>query len=56
MIIISREYTYRPSSGGSYRTTEFKVFADDDLKGIQDYLDTHNGSFDFKKLQWEKSK
>jgi len=49
MIIISREYV-KSAAGGSYKTTEFKVFADDDLKGIQDYLDTYNGSFDFKKL------
>jgi len=50
MIIISREYTAHPATGGSYRDTEFKVFADDDVKGVQDYLDTHNGSFNFKKL------
>lgn len=50
MIIISREYVVRPSSGGSHRDTEFKVFDDNDVKGVQYYLDTHNGSFSFKKL------
>ena len=51
MIIISREYTARPSSGGSYRDTEFKVFDDNDVKGVQTYLDkNHYGSFSFKKL------
>ena len=50
MIIIERVYTERPCSGGSYKTSEFKVFADDDIKGIQDYLDRNNGVFSFKKL------
>jgi hypothetical protein len=50
MIIITREYVERPSTGGSYKTAEFKVFADDDIEGVQEYLDTHNGTFDFKKL------
>lgn len=50
MIIVTREYTCRPASGGSYRDTEFKVFADDDIQGLQDYLDKNNGTFSFKKL------
>lgn len=50
MIIVTREYTHHPAIGGSYLDTEFKVFADDDVKGLQDYLDTNNGTFSFKKL------
>lgn len=50
MIIITREYVERPSTGGSYKTTEFRVFADDDIRGVQKYLDETNGTFDFKKL------
>lgn len=51
MIIISREYTEHPSSGGSYKTTEFKVFANDDVVGVQEYLDNcENGVFKFEKL------
>lgn len=50
MIIVTREYTLRPNTGNSYHDTEFKVFADDDIKGLQDYLDKNNGTFSFKKL------
>lgn len=50
MIIVTREYTRRPATGGTYPDTEFKVFADDDIKGLQDYLDENNGTFSFKKL------
>ena len=50
MIIITRTYTEYPSTGGSYKTCEFKVFSDDDVKGVQEYLDNNIGSFSFKKL------
>lgn len=50
MIIVTREYTNRPATGGGYRDTEFKVFADDDIQGLQDYLDKNYGAFSFKKL------
>lgn len=53
MIIVTREYTYYPycpSTGGSKHDTEFKVFADDDVQGLQEYLDQNNGTFSFKKL------
>lgn len=50
MIIISREYIERPTSGGSYKNKEFKVFDDNDIDGVQEYLDTHSGTFEFKKL------
>lgn len=50
MIIVTRKFTAHPATGGSYKDTEFKFFADDDIKGIQDYVDTHNGEFSFKKL------
>ena len=50
MIIVIREYVNKPLEGGSYKTTEFKVFSDNDIEGIQEYLDTNNGTFDFKKL------
>ena len=51
MIIISRKYRAHPATGGSYETTEFKVFADDDVRGVQEYLDQcESGIFDFQKL------
>lgn len=52
MIIVTREYTVYPAEGGSsYKTVQFKVFADDDTKGVQEYLDNcKSGVFDFKKL------
>ena len=50
MIIITREYIDYPSEGGSYSCTEFKVFDDNDVAGVQEYLDKHNGTFSFKKL------
>ena len=28
----------------------YKLFADDDVQGIQNYVDEHNGSFSFQKL------
>jgi len=50
MIIVIREYTCHPTTGDSYDDTEFKVFADDDVQGLQDYLDKNHGTFSFKKL------
>ena len=50
MILVTREFTKYLAYGGSYQKTEFKFFADDDIKGIQDYVDTHNGTLSFKKL------
>ena len=51
MIIITRLYTAHPATGCSYKTTEFKVFADDDVEGVQEYLDrSESGTYDFKKL------
>ena len=50
MIIVTRKYMCHPATGGCYPDTEFKVFADDDIQGLQDYLDKYKGTFDFKKL------
>ena len=50
MIIVTREYICHPATGGRYPDTEFKVFSDDDIQGLQDYLDKNNGTFSFKKL------
>ena len=47
MIIVTRKYMDKNSHCAN---TEFKVFADDDVRGLQDYLDENGGSFDFKKL------
>ncbi len=50
MILVTREYMEYPLNEDPYKNTEFKVFADDDVNGLQDYLDRHSGAFSFKKL------
>ncbi len=50
MIVVTREYRERPICGGYIDKTEFKFFADDDVEGIQKYVDENNGAFSFKKL------
>ena len=51
MIIITREYVEYPPTGGSHKKVEFKAFADDDVCGVQNYLDEcTTGCFSFQKL------
>lgn len=50
MIIVTREYKVHPANGGYKELTEFKFFADDDVEGIQKYVDEHDGAYSFKKL------
>lgn len=50
MIIVTRDYREHPACGGVVERTEFKFFHDDDVDGIQKYVDENNGSFSFKKL------
>ena len=50
MIIVTREFVFRPADGGAYKDTELKVFADDDIEGLQNYLNKNNGTFSFQKL------
>ncbi len=51
MIIITREYNHYTEEEGWYKDEEFKVFDDNDVKGVQDYLDTyHDFPLSFKKL------
>lgn len=50
MIIIKRKYTEPSKKGGLTYQTEYKVFANDDVAGVQKYLDAKQGQFEFKKI------
>lgn len=50
MIIVTRKYREFPPNGGCKDKTEFKFFADDDIVGIQKYVDENSGVYDFEKL------
>ena len=48
MILIIRRY--KSYQGIPVTNTEFKVFQDDDIDSVQEYLDENEGDFEFKKL------
>ena len=50
MIKVRREYRVYPSNGGHKDCVEFKFFHDDDVEGIQKYVDENGGAFYFEKL------
>lgn len=53
MIIIKRKYTEPLKEGGLTYRTEYKVFANDDIVGVQKYLDVEQDKtkqFEFKKI------
>ena len=50
MIVVARTVVKYSAFVGSYKNTEFKFFTDDDVKGIQDYVNANGGTFSFKKV------
>lgn len=45
MIIVTRKYSEYSSI-----KTEYRVFKDDEIKRLQDYLDKNEGDYTFQKL------
>ena len=53
MVIVTRKYMiYDERLDDSTEETEYKFFADDDVEGVQRYVDfySHNSEFDFKRI------
>lgn len=50
MILTIDTYLYRPPQGGSQVIENKKVFADDDVKGVQDFIDNAHGKVSITRL------
>lgn len=52
MIIVTRKYMVYDEHGMEIEEEQLKFFADDDVKGVQDFVDEYSdySTFEFKKI------